>query len=407
MKKPIFLSLLVAMLCAVPAFAYNTWTEWRPLQKNEATGRDALIEASSTKEEDSPNGPSILGTLFYYRIRNLDTEHAAKVTLFLPKQDSISNRWSEMNPVEFVISPGASLDRKTCYSPDPNNLEYKATIIWDDEPGYKRGKTAPEAEDPIRDGTNQAEANLGVPLDDFPAVLTKLKGMTDMVDVVLAASLVSVPPVNQHISWKEEVRKYVEISLPSMGFLGEIVSTEGEEVKIRFNKTFISSLSLLLSSDGVIGINGLGHQIRFRFVSLSLSRLQTNEAPQNGSAAAQSSQPFRGNGDLSEEGIRGKIVQSTSTPSKASKIPKSGGFSAPASAPVIQNQGYWFDPSDKDSHAGETNPVIYVLINGGAKRVRLSEAKSQYGVPASANRDTMTQWSEKTGVLLFDRGTVH
>ena len=103
----------------------------------------------------------------------------------------------------------------------------------------------------------------------------------------------------------------------------------------------------------------------------------------------------------------GPFVPNSSKPAKARMVPKSGGFSAPTSAPVLHHQGYWLDPTDKDSHTGETDPVIYVLYNGEAKRMRLSEAKSKYGVPASANRDTMTQYSEKTGTILFDRGTVY
>lgn len=394
-----------AMLCAVSASAEATWGEWKPLQGHQAVGRDAAIEARVIGEEISSNGPSNLGTPFAYEIRNIYSEHVAKVTLNLPKRDARTNIWSQGDPIEFTIRPGECIAVQTCYSPDPNVLNIKSVVHWDDEPGFKpEGKTTEEknAEAPIQDG-----AYSGVPLDDFEAVLEhKPEGPPVLLDVVIAASFVSVPPVNKNIPWKPEFLKYLEMSA-AMGLIAENISTEAEEVKFRLNGVFMNVLSMIFGGDRQnFRFNDKGHVVKLRFVSVSpWIPPGSREEPRNRNTTSQNSQPFRGNGDLSEEGLRGKLVEYTSSHPNTNKTPKSGAFSAPARASANTSQGYWLDPFDKDSHVDEIDPVIYVRVNNAAKRVRLSEAKAKYGVPSTANRDTMTLYSEEAREILLDRGT--
>lgn len=103
----------------------------------------------------------------------------------------------------------------------------------------------------------------------------------------------------------------------------------------------------------------------------------------------------------------------TAPPATAAKQAAQGGKSAPAKStpaktaseqqpkekqPEEPHDGYWFDPSDKEAKI--VDHIIYVRINGEARRVPLSLAKTKHGVPASASRATMSHYSERLNHLI-------
>ena len=83
--------------------------------------------------------------------------------------------------------------------------------------------------------------------------------------------------------------------------------------------------------------------------------------------------------------------------------PKQEAGTAANVRPVRPHEGYWFDPTDSTRDAAD--PMIYVRYLGVARRVPLSKAKAEHGVPSTATPATMTHYSEREGRVKIDRGT--
>lgn len=116
---------------------------------------------------------------------------------------------------------------------------------------------------------------------------------------------------------------------------------------------------------------------------------------------------FEGNGDASP--TDGTVVPGTEEKPVAEKPqaptakPPAGPVAAkpvpkPAPPKAKPIPGYWFDPTDND--ADDTDPTIYVRIDGVATRMTLNEAKDpRIGVPVNATVATMTWYNERLGKI--------
>ncbi len=381
------------------AMEAGDWSSREPLDSNQG----GTIELRYRRDEGRDDQEKGYG--FVYQINNTSNRQGARVSFCFGTQDPQTGRWSNPSKGEVTkvleVGPGGTASG-TVYSPYPASMDYFASVEWVDgltsppekeegtgaTPGDPSGEDEGKGkspDDPAGESPKEKGPTFeGVPLTDVQGVLGKLR-VSEHFRVALVLhwqgsdEYPAAEGSAETITWQQATIGLLEsyrdphylrpgVSLASF----QIRKSSAKEIIVEFDDICREHLEFLLG-------------------------VETNPPPDILELSA------LGNGSLvsGEE----KIIPASRPRSEAKPVaaPVSETKRDPVKAAPSRHNGYWFDPGDKEAK-GE-DPMIYVRVDGTARRMKLSVAKRDYGVPGSATKDTMSVYMESLGMLVKDLGT--
>jgi hypothetical protein len=400
------------------------WTPWMPLGGEQIAGREGAVEIRVCRDESKDDSQK--GYAFQYELRNASTTHVAKVSLAFPRLDPQSFTWENPDPKHATVievGPQAAPVGGSTYSPAPTALDHGALIEWLEEftPKTEKEKAEEEeAQDREEEAQKTAAAEKEKAGDSSPAAPAVLRiersGGTGGYTSSMVPEVVFRVPLDSKII-SDEIIKNDEGAFPMDSqprFRGVITIKRpakwdkvSESMQAQWAENKVASIMLDEQFGNITNLRILAKsntEIRYSFEGANdihlLARLHNDNEwgtiPEEIVLVSYTPPPEPEPAPV--EAVE-KIVRGTTPPPKPAPEFKT----TSAKVAAVKHSGYWFDPGDKDAKASD--PVIYVRLGGQSRRVKLSEAKMAYGVPASAQLETMSHYSDREGKVLIDRKT--
>jgi hypothetical protein len=342
---------------------------------------------------------------FVFEITNTNDRQGARVSFSFGVQDPQTLRWSNASKSEIThvleVGPEGTASGSV-YSPYPTGLDYYSAVEWVDglAPSGKKaeeGSGVPEYTPLEREGGEKAvdpakpedsttkEAKPrgptfeGVELSDIDGIREKIK-RSEYFRAVLVLhwqghdDYSAGEGSSERATWNQAVMALLEnyrdphyqrpgISLASF----RIRKSTPKEIVVEFDEVFREYLDFIL---GVINTPPVD--------ILELSSLGNGSIVAGNEKFIHASQP----GSETKSAPVTEVKKSTAKP---------------------RHNGYWIDPGDKEAKGSD--PVIYVRVDGTARRMNLSVAKRVYAVPDEATSDTMSVYVESLGMVVKDKKT--
>lgn len=414
MKVRLFAALFLS--CGGSALA-GEWTRWEGVGGELISDRSAAVTARSRHDEAGDHRDK--GHLFVYELHNQSGTLTAKVSLFFPQQDPATLNWSEIDrshsPVVHYVPPMGTITGSR-YSPSLRGLRYESDIKWSEDLTPKTtAEQASEAGKP-----DQPETGTRPPGEPTGPIRIERSGgsggytssqVSEVIFRLPLDSKIIVDALNNGdmgafpIESKTSFRAVIKVSRPA----------KFAKVSAEYQEIWVNQMLDSLKTDEKFGnianlriLSRSNEEIRYSFeradwttlVSQLENQYESPTIPEEVVLVSYTPpEPISPAEEPLPESAE-KIVASTPE-AKLGPEPEIR-MASPKMAPS-RHEGYWFDPGDKEAKA--TDPIIYVRVAGEPKRVKLSEAKLAYGVPASAASGSMSHYSEREGKVLIDRKT--